>query len=304
MVKLSVQSWLLLLFLTIVWGSSFILMKTGLLVFSPYQMASLRIFAAALSLLPIAIYHIRKLPWTDLRYILLFGFFNAGIPAFLFAISQQHINSSTAGILNSLTPLFTLLMGAFFFKVSFNVFKFSGVVIGFFGAVLLIYYRDKAFSLAGQSEYTFYVLLIVLATAFYGMAGNILKTHLHHIKGYIIASIAYAMFGLPLGIYLFSTDFVHKLATGGDQALESFFAILILGIIGSAFAIILYHKLIQQSNALFASFVTYLIPFVAIIWGWADGEPVTAITFLSLAIILGGIFISGWQPAKNVARTQ
>ena len=301
--KIKPEAWLILALLTLVWGSSFILMKKGLEGFSPMQVGSLRICFAGLVLLPVVIQHFRKITKRAVYYSILFGLMNAGVPAFLFALAQTKVNSSTAGILNGLTPIFTLTVGVLFFQVPFNAFKLIGVVIGFIGASMLVFFKE-GFTSAPQiqdSELGL-TLLIVLATCMYGFAGNIMKRYLDNVPGPVIASIAYGSFAIPSAIYLLFSDFGSRLSQ--ENGWESLGYLALLGIFGSAIAIILFSRLLKQSNALFGSFVTYLIPFVAILWGLAADEKIGLVPFISLGIILAGIYISGLKPLRRRTRAE
>ncbi|MGZ5245016.1 MAG: DMT family transporter, partial [Bacteroidia bacterium] len=232
------EAWFLLILLSVIWGSSFILIKKGLEAYSPYQVASLRISLAALSLLPVALYNIRKVPMQKLKYIFLFGLCNAGLPAFLFSIAQTHVNSSTAGILNALTPIFTMIIGALMFSVPLTGKKFAGVMIGFFGACMLVFFKNGFDNPTGITDVNFgYTMLIVLATALYGFSGNIMKNHLNDVPGAVISSFSYLIFAIPLSIYLFGfSDFIYRL-TETPNGLSAFGYITILGVLGSAIAI-------------------------------------------------------------------
>jgi drug/metabolite transporter (DMT)-like permease len=293
--KIKPEAWLILFVLTLIWGSSFILMKKGLEGFSPMQVGSLRICFAGLVLLPVGVTNFRKVSRKAVYYSVLFGLLNAGVPAFLFALAQTKVSSSTAGILNGLTPIFTLTVGVLFFQVPFNTFKLIGVVIGFIGASMLVFFKDGLnHAPTLQNSQVGLTLLIVLATCMYGFAGNIMKRYLDSVPGPVIASIAYGSFAVPSAIYLAFSDFAYRISTN-DIALRSLGFIAILGTFGSAIAIILLSRLLKQSNALFGSFVTYLIPFVAILWGTAVNERIGLVPFVSLGIILTGIYISGWK---------
>lgn len=291
--KIKPETWLILFALTFIWGSSFILMKKGLESFSPMQVGALRICFAGLVMLPVAVMNIRKVPREAIYFSILFGLLNAGIPNFLFPLSETKVDSSTAGILNGLTPIFTLLAGVSFFGVRFTGFKLLAVITGFVGAAMLVFFRD-GFHTSGQAQsgQLGYASLIVVATCMYGLAANVMKRYLDNVSGPVIAAIAYGSFAIPSAIYLATSDFTERMGSH-EGSLYSLGYVAILGIFGSAIAIILASQLTKQSTALFGSFVTYLIPFVAILWGVLDGEPVGMITFISLGVIFGSIYISG-----------
>jgi amino acid adenylation domain-containing protein len=295
--KIKPEAWVILFLLTLIWGSSFILIKKGLDGFSPMQVGSLRICFAGLLMLPVAIRHLRKISGKALFYSCLFGLLNAGLPAFLFPLAETKVDSSTAGILNGLTPIFTLIVGLSFFRVPFNIFKLIGVVVGFLGASMLILFREGFDHPTHiQDAQLVFSLLLVLATCLYGFAGNVMKRHLDNVPGPVIASFAFGSFAIPSAIYLLFSDFTQRLETI-PQAPGSLAFIAILGVFGSAIAVILQSRLAKQSNALFVSFVTYLIPFVAIAWGMIDNERIGIVPFVSLGIILAAIYISRLNPA-------
>jgi len=296
MSKVKAEAWVYLIVLSLIWGSSFILMKKGLEAYPPAQMATLRICFAGFCLLPVAINHFKKITRKQLFYIFLFGLTNSAVPAFLFATSETVVSSSTAGILNSLTPIFTLLVGIMFFKQPFSFFGFAGVLIGFGGAAMLVFYGSNSDNIV-HSEHSavLFAGLIVIATICYGFASNIVKNHLQEVKGYIVSAFSYLIFAIPLIIWLlFFSDF-QKRVVQHPEGIHSLLYIAILGIMGSAFAIILVVRVIQVSNALFASFVTYLIPIVSILWGLLIGESINIITIISLVIILTGIVVAQFK---------
>ncbi|MGZ5282863.1 MAG: DMT family transporter, partial [Bacteroidia bacterium] len=203
--------------------------------------------------------------------------------------------------LNALTPIFTMIIGALMFSVPLTGKKFAGVMIGFFGACMLVFFKNGFDNPTGITDVNFgYTMLIVLATALYGFSGNIMKNHLNDVPGAVISSFSYLIFAIPLSIYLFGfSDFIYRL-TETPNGLSAFGYITILGVLGSAIAITLFSRLIKKSNALFGSFTTYLLPFVAIMWGIGIGEKIGVIPFISLGVILCGIFISNLSFKKTI----
>jgi len=299
--KIKPEAWVLLIVLSLIWGSSFILMKKGLEAYPPMQMASLRICIAALCMLPVTIRHARKVKRGDLFYIFLFGLTNSGIPAFLFAESETVVSSSTAGILNSLTPIFTLVVGLLFFGIAFNWYGLFGVIIGFAGAFLLVFFGENHIrSVAETTNTAIYAGLILIATILYGFASNIVKKHLNMVPGHIVSGFAYSFFAVPLTIWLlFFSDFPTRVVQN-PEGIHSLLFIAILAVLGSAMAIVLVVRLIQASSALFGSFVTYLIPVVSIMWGIVAGETINFVTLFSLLLILSGIIIAGQKKQLRI----
>ncbi|HNZ42956.1 MAG TPA: DMT family transporter [Bacteroidales bacterium] len=287
--------WAILLVLVLVWGSSFILMKRGLEHYSHTQLALMRISIACIFLIPFAIFSIKKINRKKLGYIALVGIIGNGIPAFLFAKAQTGIDSSLAGILNSLTPLFTLIAGLLFFGYKARWINITGVFIGLAGTVGLM-------SISGNKTLDFnfrYGIYIMVATVLYAINLNIVKKYLEDTDPVTITAFAFLIIGIPALIVLFFfTDFVLVLTTQAG-ALEGLGYIAILGIFGSGLAVILHNKLIKTSGVLFAASVTYMIPVVAVLWGIADGEAFEPVYLFWIALILLGIFMVNRLEGKN-----
>ncbi len=279
---------ILLMALALIWGSSFILMKNGLKVYSASQVATMRMFFSFICLLPLTLRHIWRIPLRRYGMITLVGLLGNGIPAILFATAQTKLNSSTAGVLNCLTPLFTLIVAAVFFRQKFGMRKVVGVVLGLFGAVALIMLRSNG---SIDPNYT-YGLYILLATICYAWSVNLIKHYLHDLPALSISAMALLFIGPAFGYYLFQhTDFMIRteLSDGGLIAMSYVF---LLAMFGTALSLILFNKLVQLTNPIYASSVTYLIPIVAIFWGFVDGESITFIHILGMATILLGVYLA------------
>lgn len=275
----------ILLFLAFIWGSSFILMKIGLKSFSSEQAAGIRIFLASLVLLPLSIIHLRSLRRKDVKYLMVAGFFGSLIPAFLFTKAQTRIDSALAGMLNSLTPVFTLIVGLLFHQTKTRWMQVLGLILGFVGALGLIASGSNV-ALQNVNSYAFF---IVLATSLYAININVVKTHLTHLKGVQITSLSFFFVGpVALGFLLVS-DFGPVLQSPGWP--YHFAALAVLGIVGTAFAMLFMNSLIRYTSAVFASSVTYIIPVFAIIWGIMDGETITWIHLSFMAVVLTGVYL-------------
>lgn len=278
--------WGILILLAFIWGSSFILMKIGLLNIPFKEVGAMRMFIASISLLPFGIYNWHKIQKRHWKYLGVVGIFGSGAPAFLFAYAQSFINSSLAGMLNSLVPLFTLLVGLIFFKFVPKKLHVAGVITGLIGAFFLLY--KPGMSLERESLYGLY---IVAATLCYAISVNTLKKHLHDLPSAAITSVSLLFVGPLCGIYLFTiTDFPGRISTD-PEFLKSLFSIILLSVFGTGMAIILYNMLIKRVSALYASSVTYLIPIIAIFWGIIDGEIIESLQYVGMAAILGGIYL-------------
>ncbi|PIP53639.1 MAG: EamA family transporter [Bacteroidetes bacterium CG23_combo_of_CG06-09_8_20_14_all_32_9] len=285
---------IVLFFLAFTWGSSFILMKRGLEIFNANQVAAMRIFLTFLVLLPFAIKRLHQLNPRLLLFVSLSGFLGSGIPAFLFTIAQEHINSTMAGILNSLTPLFTLIIAVLFFKTKVFWYNVIGIILGLFGAASLVI-NDFSSILHGENIYG---LLIVLATLLYGFNTNNVKNNLEELDGMGITALSFFTIGPFAGVYLIFSDLSVPFAKPGVWA--AFGYISILAIIGTAFALVIMNSLIKKISAILASSVTYIIPVFAIGWGILDKEEFLWRQGLSIVIIFAGIYLVNKQQSKTI----
>jgi len=279
---------LLLAVLSLIWGTSFILMKKGLVALSPVEVAALRITVAGILVLPIAFIKVREIQRDHLGKLLISGLLGVFVPAFLFTAAQQHIDSSVAGILNTLSPLWTLIMGAVFYKQIFRRPAVLGILVGLAGTVMLMISRSGA-SVMG---FNVYGLLIVAATAFYGLNLNFVKFNITGLGSLAITSVSIALIG-PLGaIVLFGmTDFVNTLQTvPGAWTASAYVALLAL--MSTAIAGLIFNKLVRITTPLFASMVTYIMPLVSVMWGVIDGERLFITHFIGMAAILGGVYLA------------
>ena len=276
----------ILLVLAFIWGSSFILIKIGLKSFANDQAAAIRIFLASLVLLPYSIKNLKELRKKDLSSLLIAGFIGSFLPAFLFTKAQTRIDSALAGILNSLTPVFTVVIGLLFYKIVIKKRQVAGVILGLLGAVGLIALNQGLSNI----RINYYALFIVLATTFYGININVIKSNLTHLTGVQITSLSFMFIGPVALIYLFTTDFVPVIQHPAWP--WHLAALALLGIVGTAFAMLLMNSLIRYASPVFASSVTYIIPIFAILWGFADGEHISVIHFLCMFLILFGVYLT------------
>ncbi|HEY3373232.1 MAG TPA: DMT family transporter [Prolixibacteraceae bacterium] len=275
----------ILMLLAFIWGSSFILMKIGLKSFSSDQAAAIRIFLASLVLLPISLKQLKLLQRKDLPSLLIAGFIGSLFPAFLFMKAETKIDSSLAGMLNSLTPVFTLVVGLLFHKTAFRWMQAAGLSLGLAGATGLI--------LAGEGLHlgtvNSYALYIVLATCFYAISINQIKSRLSHLTGIQVTSLSFLFIGPVAGIYLLTTNFAPVVAQAGWPG--HLLALATLGILGTALAMLLMNSLIRYSSAVTASSVTYVIPIFAIMWGMLDHERISLLHMACMALILAGVYL-------------
>ncbi|MGB3780627.1 MAG: DMT family transporter [Tunicatimonas sp.] len=280
-------AWGLLLLLGLVWGSSFILIKQGLTAFSAAEVGALRIASASVFLVPVALPALRTLSRRHLKLLAFIGLFGSLGPAFLFAFAQTQLSSSVTGILNAVTPLNVLLLGAAFFGRRITRPELVGLGAGLVGTVILMLAGSSG-SLGGIN---YYALLIIAATICYGFNTNIIKNYLGDLKPTVITAVSLLLAGPPAVIYLFgASDFIEKVVSGTVG--WPLTAIVLLGVLGTALALIMFNKLVQIRTAVFASSVTYLVPMVAIGWGVLDGESLSVWHLVGMGAILGGVYVA------------
>jgi drug/metabolite transporter (DMT)-like permease len=290
--KASLLAWSLLILLAIIWGNSFILIKKALLAYSAGEVGALRIIAAGLALLPIALRHVSKLDARNRRLLLVIGLVGSFIPAFLFAKAQTQLTSSVTGILNALTPLFVVLIGALFFGHRFTRRNAIGLAISFIGSIVLALARAGG----DLGAINYFAGLVILATLCYGLNLNIIKAYLGHLKPVVITSVSLALVMPAALVYLLGfTNFTHHLQTQ-PTAGWSLLAVITLGVVGTAIALILFNRLVQMTTPMFTSFTTYLIPVVAVIVGVLDGELLLPMHFAGMAAVIFGVYIANQKP--------
>ena len=284
----------LIILLATIWGSSFILMKKGLIVYTPYQVGAIRMFVSMLFLLPFLVGHFKKVEKSRWKYLLLAGLCGNGIPAVLFPLAETKISSALAGMINSTVPIFTLILGVLFFKMKSDKTKLTGIFLGLLGAILFVGGGGTLES--GNSNYSFF---IVIACICYGISVNTIRNYLLGIDAIRNTGFALLFAGIPLGIYLFSTDFIARTMSSPD-AIFSLGCVIVLGLFGTAISTILFNKLIRLTDSLTASSVTYLIPVVALLWGLLDGEKPLLIHYVGFVLIIGGVYLVTWPKKIRV----
>ena len=288
-------AWLLLIILVFVWGTSFILIKKGLEVFPVEELGALRVSIAFLVLLPLTFKRFAKIPKKTWIVLTIVGIVGSGFPAFLFAKAQTGIDSNLAGILNSMTPLFTLIIAVTFFRFRTRWLNVSGIFIALLGAIGLI-------SVSGGQSFEFniqYAVYVFIATICYATTVNLIKYYLKDIDILSITAFSFFFAGIPAIIFLFwSTGFLQTMASH-EHAWSGFGYIAILAIFGTALAMIAFNKVIKLTNPVFASSVTYLIPIVALAWGILDAEPFEWIYLIWIFLILIGVYLINSKFERN-----
>lgn len=278
----------LLIILALIWGTSFILMKRGLEVYSAGEVGSIRVAAASLFLLPIALMKLKGLTGRQYLKLLASGLMGIFFPAFLFALAQTELESSVTGIMNSLTPILTMLVGVFVFGQAFRRQSIVGIILGLIGTVVLIM-ANSGGEIGGVNGFAAFV---ILACVFYAVNVNYIKYRITDVDALTITSVSLMLIGPPALIILFGfTDFTAKLQHQ-DGAWAALAFVLLLGFMSTSLATILFNKLVKISSPLFTSSVTYLIPIVAVLWGLFDDEQLYAGHFAGMAAIIGGVYLA------------
>lgn len=280
-------NWLIFIILSFVWGGSFSLIKTGLEHLSPYQVAALRIVFSGLILLPVTIKYISKIPKNKIGIIFLSGVLGSLLPAFLFCIAEEGIDSALAGTLNSLTPIFVIITGTLFFGSKTSRNKVIGIILSFSGSMLLLFSNGKI----PDNQHIIYISFVILATLFYGFNVNMVFKQLSSIGSLQIAAVALSLNAIPALLVLIYTGYFNlPLADAG--IIKSTAAAAALGILGTALASIIFYVLVKNAGAVFASMVTYGIPVVAIFLGILRGEKIGLLQIGCLLLILAGVFVA------------
>ena len=278
--KRKIWHWIALVILSLIWGTSYILMKKGLESFSPYQVGALRIVITFVCLLPVALKHFRYLNKYNILSIIIIGLFGSVIPAFLFPLAETRITSSLAGMLNSLSPVFTLLFGITIYKRKAIKSQIAGVFLGLLGAIGLLYTGSFTFNVFG--------LLVVLATLLSGISSNEVSK-VKELNGIKITSLSFFVTSPVAIIYLCFSDFSGPMQS--ENWVRNLCFIGILAALGSATALVIYYLLIRDTSPIFASSVTYFIPIVATFWGLADNEHLSSSMLISVILIFAGVYI-------------
>lgn len=278
------EKWVLLIVLSIIWGSSFILIKKSLEHFNPFQVGALRVLIAGVILLPLAISKYKLFPKKHLKWLLLAAFTGNFIPMFLFPIAETEVSSSIAGIINSMMPIFVIIVGALVWKFETTKQQIIGTFISFTGVCLLAFGGDE-----GGEFKLIPILLLLLATLCYAVSTTTVKSKLMEVSSTILSAFVFSfVLFFPSVIALAFTGFFSEFSFTKDDMLGLMFVSL-LSIFGTGLAMMMNYRLLKVSSPLFASTVTLLMPIVAIIWGILDGETLTFLQFVGASIIIAGL---------------
>ena len=284
---ITIKKWVYLIILSMIWGSSYILIKKGLVGLTPLQLGSIRIVMTTLILSVFGWKHLQKIPKKAWKWIVFTGFFGTFFPSYLFAFAETVIDSSVAAVLNGMTPLFTLILGLLFFNSKFKWIKMLGVLVGFGGTLVLV---SNEFTVRSGVN-SLYAFLVVAATLCYSINVNLIKYKLAGIPALAIALGNFVSIIIPaLGVLIF-VEFQWSEITVSSVVSTSLGYIFILSLFGTALAKVMFNELVSISTPVFSISITYLLPIVAIGWGILDGEQFTLIQWLGCGLILFGVYL-------------
>ena len=282
------KKWLYLSLLSVVWGSSFILIKKALIGLTPLQLGALRTLFAAIFLLIVGFSFLKKIKKQQWKWITISAFLGTFIPAFLFVFAETQIDSAVASILNSTTPIVTLVLGAVLFKIVFSRNQLIGVIVGLVGSLLLIWSGADV----NPNQNYWYSTLVLAASVCYALNVNILKKHLQELPPMAIAAGNFIVLLVPAFLVLVFSGFFGLEFVGNTVLHESLGYLLILSLVGTAVAKVMFNKLVQLSTPVFASSVTYTIPIIALLWGLLDGERFSLFQAGATVFILSGVLMT------------
>ncbi|HBR54983.1 MAG TPA: permease [Flavobacteriaceae bacterium] len=285
--------WWYLALLSLIWGSSFILIKKGLVGLTDYQLGSLRIVLTSIFLFSVGFKSIRQIERRHWKWVAISGFISSFFPPFLFAMAQNEIDSAVASMLNSVVPIMTLLTGLLLFKIPSTKFQIAGVIIGLLGTLFLI--------LAGAefnpNQNYWYSLFILAASVGYAFNVNIIKKYLNDISALAVTTGSFLFIVIPAGAILYATGFFETVFSSAEMQTSALY-VAILSLFGTAIAKVVFNKLVQIASPVFASSVTYTMPVVAVLWGFIDGEVFSVWQILAAAVILFGVRLGNKRALK------
>jgi len=268
------------------------LIKKSLLSFDPLQVGFLRLTFVGLAFIPLAIKKCRGLSPKQWFILFAIGLFGTGLPSFLFPFAQRELSSSLAAALSSLTPLMTLLVSVLLFRLPLRKWQLIGILVGLLGALLLVVSRYGWFGVDGESWPVFSICLAVAATLCYALSSNIVKRFFSDVDPLMMTAGAMAPIGLFAGLLLFATGGLSVDFANDPNLLTAYTSVVFLGLIGTALASWLFFRLVQLTDPVFASTVSYVVPIIALGWGLLDGEVITLLIAVGLGLILLGVSLT------------
>ena len=293
---MKLNKWFYLISLSLIWGSSFILIKKALVGLEADQLGSLRIIFSSTIIILIAWKRLSKITKLEWKWITISAFLGSFFPAFLFAFAEKEIDSAVASIINSIVPLNTVIIGMVLFNIRSTKRQIIGVLIGLAGTYMLIMSGIKL----NPDQNYLYSGFVILCSFLYALNVNIIKKYLQHLSALTITVGHFAVIIIPAVIVFYFSDFdVNSLKN--QETIDSVIYVLILAVFGTALAKILFNKLIKISSPVFASSVTYSMLIVSIFWGLVDGEKFSIYQLIATIIIILGVLLTNKKSSlKNL----
>ena len=288
MIKIPENKWLYLFLLSLIWGSSYILIKRGLVGLSPIELGSARIVISTVFLLVLGFNSLSGLSRYHWKWLIITGFLGTFFPSFFFAFAQLHIDSSVAAILNSLTPIFTVLVGITLFATRMLARQYFGVVLGFVGSLGLVWGGAQI----NPNQPIGYILLIISSSMCYAINIHFLKHKLSAVSPMAMTLGNFIAILPPALIMLFFSDFFSFQKLQNPEVITSLGYVATLAFFGTAIAKVMFNRFVKMASTVFVSSVTYTLPIVALFWGTLDGEKISGYQLLSTVVILAGVFLA------------
>ncbi len=278
--------------LALIWGSAFLWIKLAIRGFSPVEVTFLRLALGAAVLFPIVLARREALPRTARiwAHIAVAALFANAVPYLLFAVAEQTVASSTAGIINATTPLCTVILAlAVRHQKSVTSWQAAGLIVGFGGALLIFspWGSTSAVTSAGGLECL--AASVSYAISYIYMDRYIARRGLSPIT---LSACQLLVAAVMLAVALAATGARTPHIGGASLA-----GVAILGVIGTGIAYVLNYQIITSEGATIASTVTYLLPVVAIVLGvLVLGENITAMVLAGIALVLAGVALTRRHP--------
>ena len=288
MIRIPENKWLYLFLLSIIWGSSYILIKRGLVGLSPIELGSARIVISTIFLLILGFKSLKGLTRYQWKWLIVTGFLGTFFPSFFFAFAQRHIDSSVAAILNSLTPIFTVLVGIALFATRLITRQYLGVILGFIGSLGLVWGGAQI----NPNQPVGYVLLIISASMCYAINIHFLKHKLSEVSPMAMTLGNFISILPPALVLLFFSDFFALKNLQKPEVITSLGYVATLAFFGTAIAKVMFNRFVKMASAVFVSSVTYTLPIVALFWGTLDGEKINVYQLTATLVILAGVSLS------------